>query len=82
MKTMIPMALAKKRAGKTKADVVVAVRRFVPVAVRGAEVLWIVVPGTTAQNSGRGRSGPGRDAVTGLATVTQYRNARGPEVEV
>jgi hypothetical protein len=42
-----------KRAGNTETDVVVAVVGLVPVAVRGAEVLWIVVPGTAAQNAGR-----------------------------
>jgi len=37
-----------ERAGDTEAEIVVPVRWFVPVAVRRAEILRIVVPGTAA----------------------------------
>lgn len=37
--------------GKTKADVVVPVVGVVPVPVRGAEVLWFVVPGTAPDHT-------------------------------
>ena len=53
-----PAGSGAKRAGNAETDVVVAVVGLVPVAVGGAEVLWIVVPGTAAQNAKRrGRSG-------------------------
>ena len=46
-----------------EAQVVVPVVGGVPVAVGRAEVLWIVVPGTAAQNAKRrGRSGAGAQA--------------------
>jgi len=37
--------------GKTEADVVVAVVRVVPVAVRRTQVVLFVVPGTTSQHT-------------------------------
>jgi hypothetical protein len=55
---MIAPALAKKRTGRREntrhpeANVVVPVVGFVPVAVRRAEVVWIVVPGTAANHAG------------------------------
>lgn len=58
---MIVPVLAKKRAGKTEADIVVAVVGLVPVAVGRAEVVWLIVPGTAAQNAGR-RGCPGSGA--------------------
>jgi hypothetical protein len=62
--TVILPAPAKKRAGNSETDVVVAVVRLVPVAVGRAEVVWIVVvPGTAAQNALRHGAvqAPGRD---------------------
>ena len=58
------------RAPDTETEVVVPVVGGVPVAVGRAEVLWIVVPGTAAQNATtRGRSGPGAHGVRGPETV-------------
>jgi hypothetical protein len=51
--TVIVPALAKKRAGQTETDVVVAVVGLVPVAVGGTEVVGIVVPRTPAQDTQR-----------------------------
>src|SRR5262249_52770183 len=48
-----PAGSGTKRAGNTEPDIVVAVVGLVPVAVGRAEVLWIVVPGTAAQNAKR-----------------------------
>jgi len=63
-----PAGSGAKRAGNTEAAVVVAVVGLVPVAVGGAEVLWIVVPGTAAQDAKRrGRSGAGAQRVRGPA---------------
>lgn len=54
-------ATAHNRTRQTEADIVVPVVRLVPVAVRRAEVVWIVVPGTAAENAGDGvEQGPGR----------------------
>ncbi len=53
-----------ERAGHAETEIVVAVRGIVPVAVRRAEVVRIVVPGTAALDPTRGgrtgmtRSGP------------------------
>jgi hypothetical protein len=58
--------LAKKRAGNTEADIVVAVVGLVVVAVGRAEVVGIVVPRTVAQDAGRrGRSGSGAPSKRG-----------------
>jgi hypothetical protein len=43
-----------ERAGHTEPEIVVPVRCVVPVAVGRAEVLWIVVPGTAAEDAARG----------------------------
>lgn len=43
-----------ERAGHTEAEIVVPVLWFVPVTVRRAEVLRIVVPGTAAEDPLRG----------------------------
>lgn len=48
--TVVAPALAWRGAGETKTDVVVPVVGLVVVAVAGADVRWIVVPGTAAQN--------------------------------
>src|SRR5215467_14295445 len=48
-----PAGSGTKRAGNTKPGIVVAVVGLVPVAVGRAEVLWIIVPGTAAQNAER-----------------------------
>jgi hypothetical protein len=56
-----PAGSGEKRAGDTKPDPVVPVVGLVPVAVGGAEILWIVVPGTAAKNAGR-RGCPGSGA--------------------
>ena len=53
-----------ERAGQAETDIVVPVGCVVPVAVGRAEVLWIVVPGTAAQNTTRGGR-PGRAGGTG-----------------
>ena len=60
-RTVIHPAPAKiNRTGNTEAVVVVPVVCGVPVAVRRAEFLWIVVPGTAAKNTTtRGHSGSG-----------------------
>ena len=46
------------RASNPKADIVVAVAGVVPVAVGGAEVVRIVVPGAAAQHTPSVRDGP------------------------
>jgi len=48
---MILPAPALKRAADPEADIVVPVVGGVPVAVRGAEILGIVIPGPAAQNT-------------------------------
>jgi hypothetical protein len=51
--------LAKDRTRNPEADIVVAVVWVVVVAVRRAEVLWIVVPGAAAKDTtGRSRQPP------------------------
>ena len=53
-----PRSSGDHRTGKPKAVVVVPVVWIIPVAVRRAEVPWIVVPGPAAKNTTtRGRSG-------------------------
>ena len=49
----ITLKLKFKRAGDPKTHIVVTVVWLVPVAVSRAEVLWIIVPGTAANNTTR-----------------------------
>jgi len=46
-----PYGSGDNRARQTEADIVVSVVRLVVVALRRAEILWIVVPGTAAKNA-------------------------------
>jgi hypothetical protein len=75
--TMITAALAMKRAGKAEANIVVPVRGRVPVPVGGAEVLRIVVPGTTADHAvgAKSRSGLARNAFAARPRIARF-NAR------
>ena len=45
------------RTHHTKTDVVVTVVGIVPVAVGGARIVWIVVPGAAAQHTKRAHRG-------------------------
>lgn len=49
--TVILPSLALQRTGDTETDVVVPVVGLVPVAIGGAEVLWIVVPRTAPDHT-------------------------------
>jgi len=69
-----PGGSGEKLAGQAETDIVVAVVLLVPVAVGRAEVLWIVVPGTAAQNAKRLGSHSGSGA------RCEY-DLRGPEAE-
>jgi len=49
----LPVTGDAQRVGRThhpKTDIVVAIIGIVPVAVRGARIVWIIVPGTAAQH--------------------------------
>ncbi|MGA7451257.1 MAG: hypothetical protein WBW73_08265 [Rhodoplanes sp.] len=68
-----------KRTPDTEADIVVPVVGGVPVAVGGAEVLWIVVPGTAANDTPtRGR--PGFKGVGRIEPAPEDRMAQGPRI--
>ena len=72
--TMITATLAMKRAGKAETNIVVPVRGRVPVPVGGAEVLRIVVPGTTADHAvgAKSRSGLCRNAFTPRPRIARF----------
>src|SRR6266511_1886682 len=71
-----------KRAPDTEAQIVVPIVGGVPVAVGRAEVLWIVVPGTTADDTAtRGRPGF-RDIGWIKPAVPEDRMAQAPRIRM
>ena len=72
--TMMTAALAMKRAGKAETNIVVPVRGRVPFPVGGAEVLRIVVPGTTADHAvgAKSRSGLVRSAFAPRPRIARF----------